>query len=58
MKLNLTAQSREQEILLAYLQENASEVLAEKINRGVPVEKNGVPLMMKKDLSGFLKYAT
>ena len=40
-KLNLEATSREQEIVKAYLEDNASETLAEKINNGTPVEKDG-----------------
>ena len=58
MKLNLQAQSKEQEILLAYLEQNASAALAEKINNGIPANKNGAQLVMKKDLTGFMKYAT
>ena len=58
MKLNLQTQSKEQEILLAYLEQNASAALAEKINNGIPANKNGTQLVMKKDLTGFMKYAT
>lgn len=58
MKLNLQTQSKEQEILLAYLAQNASAALAEKINNGIPANKNGTQLIMKKDLTGFMKYAT
>ena len=58
MKLNLQTQSKEQEILLAYLEQNASDALAEKINNGIPVSKNSTQLVMKKDLTGFMKYAT
>lgn len=58
MKLNLQTQSKEQEILLAYLEQNASDALAEKINNGIPANKNGTQLVMKKDLSGFMKHAT
>lgn len=39
--LNLTANGKPQELILAYLQENASGELAEKINKGVFVEKDG-----------------
>ena len=56
-ELNLTATNKEQERILAYLQENVSEVLAEKINNGVIIEKNGKRLINKKTLSGFMKYA-
>ena len=58
MKLNLQTQSKEQEILLAYLEQNASAALAEKINNGIPANKNDTQLVMKKDLTGFMKYAT
>lgn len=58
MKLNLQTQNKEQEILLAYLEQNASATLAEKINNGIPANKNGTQLVMKKDLTGFMKYAT
>ena len=57
VKLNLQANDKQEEIILAYLQENASEVLAEKINNGVEIEKNGKELLNKKTLSGFFKYA-
>lgn len=57
MKLNLKTESKEHEILLAYLEDNASEALAEKIINGVAVSKNGTRLIMKKDLTGFMRYA-
>ena len=57
IKLNLTATDSGQAKVLAYLQENASETLAEKINNGTPFEKNGKPLINKKTLAGFMKYA-
>lgn len=56
-KLNLEATSREQEIVKAYLEENASETLAEKINNGTPVEKDGKQLINRKTLDGFMRYA-
>ena len=57
MKLNLTAITPAEEKILQYLKENASETLAEKINNGTPFEKDGKPLLNKKMLSGFMKYA-
>lgn len=57
VKLNLTAANKQEELILAYLQENASETLADKINNGTPFEKDGNPLLNKKTLSGFMKYA-
>lgn len=56
--LNLTAKGTEQELIKKYLEENASETLAEKINNGVKVEKDGKILINKKTLEGFMKYAT
>ena len=55
--INLTAKGRDQELILAYLQENASDVLANKINSGTPFEKDGKQLVNKKDLNGFISYA-
>ena len=57
MELNLTANTPVEEKILQYLKENASETLANKINNGTPFEKDGKPLLNKKTLSGFMKYA-
>lgn len=57
IKLNLTPQNKQEELILNYLQNNASETLADKINNGTPFEKDGNPLLNKKTLSGFMKYA-
>lgn len=57
IKLNLTPQNKQEELILNYLQNNASETLADKINNGTQFEKNGNPLLNKKTLSGFMKYA-
>lgn len=57
MKLNLTAQNKQEELVLKYLQDNASETLADKINNGTPFEKDGHSLTNKKSLSDFMKYA-
>ena len=56
--LNLTAKGTEQELIKKYLEDNASETLAEKINNGVRIEKDGKTLINKKTLDGFMKYAT
>ncbi len=56
--LNLTAKGTEQELIKKYLEDNASETLAEKINNGVRIEKDGKTLINKKTLEGFMKYAT
>lgn len=55
--LNLTPQNKQEELILNYLQNNVSETLADKINNGTPFEKDGNPLLNKKTLSGFMKYA-
>lgn len=57
MKLNLTAKTKPQELILAYLEKNASETLIEKINSGVEIEKDGMRVLNKKTLDGFMKYA-
>ena len=58
MKLNLETNNREQELVKAYLEENASETLTEKINNGTPFEKDGKTFINKKTLGGFMKYAS
>ena len=58
MRLNLETKTKEQELVKAYLEENASEILAEKINNGTPFEKDGKTFINKKTLDGFMKYAS
>ena len=58
MTLHLTATTTEEKVLKEYLEQNASEVLTDKINNGVPVEKDGKKLISKKTLAGFMEYAT
>lgn len=57
MKLNLQAKNESQKRILEYLEENASDILADKINNGVQVEKDGKQLLSKKDLDSFFVYA-
>lgn len=57
IKLNLETKNKEQEILKAYLEENASETLAGKINNGVKIQKDNKTLINKKTLDTFLQYA-
>ena len=54
----LETKNKEQEILKAYLEENASETLADKINNGVKIVKDGKTLLNKKTLDGFLNFAS
>lgn len=58
MRLNLEAKTKEQELVKTYLEENASEILADKINNGTPFEKDGKTFINKKTLDGFIKYAS
>ncbi len=55
--INLKANNRQEELILAYLQENASDTLTNKINNGTTIEKDGKKLINKKTLGGFMKYA-
>lgn len=57
IELNLKTQTKEQELIKKYLQENASQTLADKINNGVPYTKDNKQLINKKDLNGFMQYA-
>lgn len=57
MKLRLETKTKEQELVKAYLEENASSVLAEKINNGAFIVKDGKTLLNKKTLGGFMTYA-
>ena len=58
MTLQLTATTIEEKALKEYLEQTVSEELADKINNGIPVEKDGKKLISKKTLAGFMEYAT
>lgn len=58
MKLNLEAKTKEQQRVKAYLEENASDILAGKINNGVLIKKDGKILLNRKTLDGFMSFAT
>ncbi|MGN0807955.1 MAG: Cas9 inhibitor AcrIIA9 family protein [Candidatus Coproplasma sp.] len=62
VSLNLLAKNRNEELIKHYLEENASEVLADKINNGVQItvkDSDGIHTVVnKKTLSGFWKFAT
>ena len=58
IKLNLKPENEEQELLVKYLEENVSKILADKINNGVRIEKDGKSLTNKKDLKTFMDYAS
>ena len=53
MTLNLEAKTNEERKVKAYLEANASDILAEKINNGVHVQKDGKTLLNKKTLVCF-----
>ena len=57
MTLNLDAKTNEERKVKAYLEANSSEMLAEKINNGVRIQKDGKTLLNKKTLAGFMKFA-
>ena len=57
IKLNLETKNKEQEIIKAYLEKNASDILADKINNGVQIQKDNKTLINKKTLDTFMKYA-
>lgn len=57
IKLNLKAESPELQAIKEFLETNANEFLAEKINNGVYIQKDGKRLLNKKDLASFMKYA-
>ena len=56
--LNLVANTEAQKRVKKYLEQNATAVLADKINNGVIVERDGKTLINKKTLDGFMDYAT
>ncbi len=56
--LNLTATDSRQQTVLDHLIPIVSDSLADKINNGVYIEKDGKRLLNKKDLSTFMTYAT
>ena len=56
-ELQLEAKTPEEERVKAYLNENASETLREKIKNGTIYEKDGHTLTNRKTLSDFMEYA-
>ena len=57
MRLNLEATTKEQQKIKAYLEANASDILAEKINNGVRIQKDGKTLLNKKAPAGLMNLA-
>lgn len=58
MTLNLTANNVAEQRIKEYLEQNASQILADKINNGTPITKDGKNLINRKTLAGFFKWAT
>lgn len=57
IKLNLKAETPDLQAVKDFLKENANEFLAEKINNGVYIQKDGKRLLNKKTLQSFMEYA-
>lgn len=56
-RLNLIAKDIREKRILDYLEENASDTLADNINNGVRITVDGKELLNVKALDGFLQYA-
>mgnify|MGYP001027845407 CR=1 FL=1 len=56
-KLNLEAKNETQKIIKDYLEKNVSDVLADKINNGVRIHKDGKTLINKKTLEECMEFA-
>ena len=56
-QLNLKANNTAEQRIKEYLEQNASDLLAEKINNGVQIVQDGKTLINKKTLDGFMSYA-
>lgn len=56
-KLNLQAKDETQKIIKEYLEEHVSDTLAEKINNGVLIQKDGKSLLNKKTLEGCIEFS-
>ena len=57
-QLNLKANNEPQQRVKEYLERSVSDILADKINFGTEIEKDGKTLVNKKTLDGFMRYAT
>ena len=56
-KLNLEAKDETQKIIKEYLEEHVSVTLAEKINNGVLIQKDGKSLLNKKSMDGCIEFS-
>lgn len=55
--LNLKADTPAQQLVKEYLEKSASATLADKINHGVKIQKDGKTVLNKKDMDGFMRFA-
>ena len=55
--LNLKANTPAQQLVKEHLEKSASATLADKINHGVKIQKDGKTVLNKKDLNGFMNFA-
>ncbi len=58
MTIHLEPKNPAEKRIKEYLEQNASELLADKINNGVFIQKDGKRFLNRKNLSSFMKYAT
>lgn len=56
MEIRLEAATRQEELIKAYLEENADAAFASKINDGVFIEKDGQRLLSRKTLKGCISH--
>jgi len=57
IKLDLETNTEEEKLIKEYLENNVSEILADKINNKTKIIKDNKELINKKDFNGFFKYA-
>lgn len=55
--LNLKANTPAQQLVKEHLEKSASATLADKINHGVKIQKDGKTVINKKDMDGFMRFA-
>ena len=57
-QINLNPTTDSQKVVKAFLEQNASDTLADKINNGAIILKDGHTLVNRKTLDGFMSYAS
>ena len=56
--LNLKANTPAQQLVKEHLEKSASATLADKINHGVKIQKDGKTVINKKDMDGIMRFAS